>query len=187
MVLHEPSGYLYLSCSDPVSRTKWTPAVDIRKQARSGLETDFFAVIDTSVSLSHKKIKISNLPTEDPKWRGLNLVGLDVVESATEPNVLWVYVINHRPPFPPATAERDGADPAVEIFRTKLGSDTFEYVRTVEDPRYIITPNDIVGKSDGSGFWVSNDHGTRVGLVSMALCLSLPKSSNIVVLNSHFG
>jgi arylesterase / paraoxonase len=156
-----------------MSRTKWTPAVDIRNQARSGQETDFFAVVDTSASplspTSYKKIKISNLPTEDPKWRGLNLVGLDVVESTTEPDVLWVYVINHRPPFAPATAERDGSDPAIEIFRTKIGSDTFEYVRTVEDPQHIITPNDVVGKPDGSGFWVSNDHGARVGLVSTIL------------------
>jgi arylesterase / paraoxonase len=91
MILHEPSGYLYLSCSDPITRTKWTPALDIRNEPKSGVETDFFAVVDTSIPLSstsYKKIKISNPPTSDPKWRGLNLVGLDVVESATEPNVL---------------------------------------------------------------------------------------------------
>lgn len=120
---------------------------------------------------------MTGLPTEKPNWRGLNLVGLDVVESDTEKNVLWVYVINHRPPLPPATAKTHGADSSVEIFRTTAGSDTFEYVRTVDDPEYIVTPNDVVGLSDGSGFWVSNDHVTRVGLVSL-----LHISSNILVI-----
>ena len=142
--------------------------MDIRTQPKSPPETDYFALVDTSLPLSptsYKKVKISNLPTQDPRWRGLNLVGLDVVPSATEPDVLWVYVINHRPPFPPANAKKDGADSCVEIFRTVVGSDIFEHVRTVEDPRYIIAPNDVIGTSDGSGFWVSNDHAVRVGLV----------------------
>ncbi|KIM28327.1 hypothetical protein M408DRAFT_329432 [Serendipita vermifera MAFF 305830] len=167
MILHKPSGNLYMSCSDPITRTQWTPAVHIRKQPKALPDMDHFAIVDTNLPLSstsYKKIKLSGLPTSDPKWRGLNLCGLDVVASETDPNLLWVYVINHRPPLSPATAQRDGADSSVEIFRTTVGSGTFEYVRTVEDPEHIITPNDLVGKPDGSGFWVSNDHAVRVGI-----------------------
>lgn len=175
MVLHKPTGYLYMSCSDPVTRSRWTPAVHVRKQAKMLPDMDSFVIVDTSIPLSpnsYKRIKLSNLPTTDLKWRGLNLVGLDVVQSEADSSLLWVYVVNHRPPLPPATVD-DGADSSIEIFRTSVGSDTFEYVRTVEDSRYIITPNDVIGKSDGSGFWVSNDHSVRVGLVSSFLLTSL--------------
>lgn len=166
MVLHRPSGMLYMSCSTPISRTKWCPTVDNLDTPKPPTDPDGFAIVDTSQPLSSasfKRVTLKGLPIDDPTWRGLNLVGLDVVESSIEPNVLWVYVINHRPPLPPKTPKTDGADSCVEIFRTTVGSDEFIHVRTVEDAEHIVTPNDVVGQPDGSGFWVSNDHIARVG------------------------
>ncbi|KAG8821205.1 hypothetical protein FRC19_011333 [Serendipita sp. 401] len=167
MVLHKGSGLLYLSCSTIQSRTLWCPAVDHLAKAKPVSDMDYFAIVDTSKPLSPSAVtipKITGLPTHDPTFRGLNFVGLDVVESSTEPGHLWVYVINHRPPLPPLKAQTYGADSCVEIFKTKIGSDTLEHVRTIEDPEHLVTPNDIVGKDDGSGFWVTNDHVVRVGL-----------------------
>jgi len=51
----------------------------------------------------------------------------------------------------------------VEIFKTRIGSDVLEHVRTVRD-EHVVTPNDLVGRSDGKGFWVSNDRAMKVGL-----------------------
>lgn len=170
MVLHRPAGLIYAACSDPFSRSQWTPSLTRLYKPKSPPEMDSFAAIDITVPLhssSIKHLKLANLPTHRTGWRGLNLVGLDVVESETEAGLLWVYVINHRPPIAPLEANTYGADSSVEIFRTTVGDDTLHYVRTIEDEQHIVTPNDVIGLSDGSGFWVSNDHSARTGIVSI--------------------
>lgn len=95
---------------------------------------------------------------------------MDVVRSTVpgEEDFAWVYAINHRPPEPATDAHMVGADSVVEIFKTKIGSDVLEHVRTVRD-ELVVTPNELVGRSDGNGFWVSNDHAVKVGLVSISL------------------
>jgi arylesterase/paraoxonase len=172
MVLHRASSLIYASCSDPESRVRWQPSLNRLSKPKVPPESDFFAIIDTALPLSTdsiKRVNLVGLPTDRPDWRGLNFVGLDVVDSDTKKDVLWIYVINHRPSLPPAESKSHGADSSVEVFKTTVGSDTFEYVRTVEDSEYIMTPNDVVGLPDGSGFWISNDHSIRVGIVRMLL------------------
>jgi arylesterase/paraoxonase len=180
LVLHPSSGNLYLACSTPESRVKWTPALDRLEKPRlpTDPEQDYVAILDTSLPLSsqsYRKMRLTNLPLTDPKWRGINIHGMDVVDSDTEPNVLWVYLINHRPPLPPSTPA-EGADSCVEIFKTTVGGDSLEYVRTIEGPEFLITPNDVVGQPDGEGFWTSNDHTAKVGLVS-----SIPQEVNQII------
>ena len=85
-----------------------------------------------------------------------------------EEDVVWVYAVNHRPPEPAADVRKVGADSVVEIFKTRIGSDVLEHVKTVRD-KLVVTPNDLVGRPDGKGFWVSNDHSVKVGLVRILL------------------
>jgi arylesterase/paraoxonase len=111
---------------------------------------------------------MTNLPLD---WKGYHAHGMDVVRSTVpgEEDVAWVYAINHRPPEPPTDAPKVGADSVVEIFKTKIGSDVLKHVRTVRDYEHVVTPNELVGRPDGKGFWVSNDHKVKVGLVSIPL------------------
>lgn len=152
MVLLENTSNLYLSCSTPAARKNWAPALGRHVQARLPPDSDYFAIVDFNwppIRSSHiSKVKLENLPTGGT-WRGLNLVGLDVVASRDDPETIWVYAINHRPPLPPLNATLVGADSCVEIFKTKKGTDVFTYVRTIEDPEHLITPNDVVGRDDG--------------------------------------
>ncbi|KAG8750658.1 hypothetical protein FRC12_012770 [Ceratobasidium sp. 428] len=90
---------------------------------------------------------------------------MDVVPDEHDANLLWVYLVNHRPPLDPAVdAAKVGADSAIEIFKTQVGSSTMEWVKTVEDPSIIVTPNDILGGSNGQEFWFTNDNSVKVGL-----------------------
>jgi arylesterase / paraoxonase len=109
-------------------------------------------------------MEMTNLPVD---WKGYHAHGMDVVRSTLpgEEDTAWVYAVNHRPPESAADARKVGADSVVEIFKTRIGSDVLEHVRTVRD-EHVVTPNDLVGRSDGKGFWVSNDRAMKVGLVS---------------------
>ncbi|CAE6435371.1 unnamed protein product [Rhizoctonia solani] len=98
--------------------------------------------------------------------RGLNLHGMDIVTDEVDSNILWVYLINHRPPLDPlADTYRVGADPAIEVFKTSLGSSTIEWTRTLEDSSIIVSPNDVVGGADGKEAWFTNDRRARTGTV----------------------
>ena len=100
--------------------------------------------------------------------RGLNLHGMDIVPDETDPRVLWIYLVNHRPQLDSA---HKGADSVIEIFKTHSGADYVEWVETVSDVRVMVTPNDIVGGSNGNEFWFTNDNGVKVGLVSFSHCI----------------
>ena len=91
---------------------------------------------------------------------------MDVVPDENDPDLLWVYLVNHRPPLDPSVDVASvGADSAVEIFKTRLGANTLEWVTTVEDPSIMVTPNDVMGGSNGQEFWVTNDSASKVGVV----------------------
>lgn len=114
--------------------------------------TDSIAVYD------HKKGTLKRLTLEgfnDP--RGLHLHGMDVVTSRTDPSLLWVYVINHRPQLKAGTEYEFGADEAIEVFKTTPGGDSLVHVRTFDDPSVLITPNDVTGSADGKSFYFTND------------------------------
>lgn len=121
---------------------------------------DYVAIYDIATSkVTH--LEVSPHPNAH---RGLSLHGMDVVRSSSDPNSLYVYLVNHRPPLV-GRAEEIGADSTVEIFSLEDGTFLLKHVATVEDP-IILTPNDVVGTSDGSSFWFTNDHGIKTGLVS---------------------
>jgi arylesterase/paraoxonase len=115
---------------------------------------------------SRKVTKLEVLGFAEP--RGLNLHGMDVVPDEHDPELLWVYLVNHRPPMDPTVdATEAGADSAIEIFTTRLGSNSIAWVKTIEDSEVVVTPNDIIGGSNGQEFWFTNDHHAKLGMVSM--------------------
>ncbi|KAF8312468.1 calcium-dependent phosphotriesterase [Clavulina sp. PMI_390] len=128
----------------------------------SSPSNDYVATYDHSTK-AFTKLTISGFT--DP--RGLRLHGMDVVPSASSPNELWVYLVNHRP-HTGDKAGKDaefGADEAIEVFKTTVGSTVLTHVHTFEDPTasVIITPNDIAGSDDGQSLYFTNDHGLRTG------------------------
>ncbi|KAG8678488.1 hypothetical protein FRC08_017724, partial [Ceratobasidium sp. 394] len=122
---------------------------------------DYVATYDPSMR-TVTKLKVLNF-TEP---RGLSLHGMDVVPDEHDADLLWVYLVNHRPPLDPtADAAVVGADSAIEIFKTRVGTDTLEWVNTVEDPSVMVTPNDIMGGANGQEFWFTNDSPVKTGLM----------------------
>jgi arylesterase / paraoxonase len=98
--------------------------------------------------------------------RGYSSHGMDVVPSATNPNELFVYLINQRPPREEHRVQELFTDSSVEIFKTTVGSSILTHIRTVEDPAVFKSPNDVVGSSDGESFWFTNDGTHRRQFVS---------------------
>jgi hypothetical protein len=91
---------------------------------------------------------------------------MDVVPSSSDPTQLYVYLVNHRKPLGRQDAREVGADSSIEIFKTTIGGDTLTHLKTVEDP-IVLTPNDVVGSSDGRSFYFTNDHGSKTSYVSV--------------------
>lgn len=161
IILHPESGLLYLACSTPASRPQWAPPLD-RFNDTGASFADYVATYDP------RRSRITRLTVTDfpNSARGLSLHGMDVVPSASDPQLLYIYLVNHRAPIG-AKAVDVGADSVIEIFETRSGSGVMRHLRTVEH-EIISTPNDVVGNADGQSFWFTNDHGVnKVGLVSL--------------------
>ncbi|KAF8608962.1 calcium-dependent phosphotriesterase [Ceratobasidium sp. AG-I] len=163
LVIHS-SGLVYLACAaSPWIRTQWMPAMDNFNATalRDNSSTDYVATYDPR---SRVVTKLVTAGLADP--RGLNVHGMDVVVDERDQTLLWIYLVNHRPPLDPSVdAERLGADSVVEIFKTHVGANLMEWVATVDDPKIMVTPNDIVGGSNGQEFWFTNDHDRKRGLM----------------------
>lgn len=156
MVLHQPTGILYLACSTPQSRMQWTPAISLLNA--SGSSVDYIATYDPKNS-KITRFKISGLP------EGISVHGMDVVPSASSSKDLFVYLVNHRPPVDKDPV-KFGANSTIEIFKTRVGASTLTHLHTVHSP-VIISPNDLVGSSDGKSFYFTNDAGAKTGFVSI--------------------
>ncbi|PPQ78885.1 hypothetical protein CVT24_012272 [Panaeolus cyanescens] len=162
IVLHQPTGILYLACSTPQSRVHWTPAVS-RLNATGASRTDYVATYDPATK------KITKLIPEDltpeVERRGFSLHGMDVVpaDGSKDGKDLYVYLVNHRAPLV-GDAKEVGADSVIQVFKIRIGDNVMRYVATVEHD-VIITPNDIVGGRDGKSFWFTNDHIAKVGII----------------------
>jgi len=155
IVLHQLSGILYLACSTPSSRVQWLPAMN-RFNATGQPGPDYVATYNPRTS-TVSRLDVTNLPS-----RGFSSHGMDVVPSSSNPNELFLYLVNHRTPAGGKNVWVVGADSSIEIFKTTVGSQTMVHHATIEDP-LIITPNDVVGSPDGKSFHVTNDYGTKVG------------------------
>ncbi|KAG9103591.1 hypothetical protein FRC06_009725 [Ceratobasidium sp. 370] len=162
LVIH-PSGLVYLACASSTwSRVDWAPAMEALNASavRAKTEQDYIATYDPR---SRAVTKLDLWGFSDP--RGLNVHGMDVVPDERDPDMLWVYVVNHRPPLDPTVdASKVGADSVIEIFKARVGANWVEWVKTVGDSSVIITPNDVLGAANGEEFWFTNDHHVKVGL-----------------------
>ena len=158
LVIHQPTGAVYLACSIPASRPFWLPAVG-RLNESAASRDDYVAIYDPDAA-GVTRLKLSNFDTD----RGLSVHGMDVVPDVADPDHLFVYLVNHRAPPNGQSAKLVGADSVVEIFETSVGSAVLSHIKTVEHPA-IITPNDVVGYADGKSFYVTNDHGEKTGFV----------------------
>ncbi|KAJ7579296.1 hypothetical protein C8J56DRAFT_965373 [Mycena floridula] len=154
IVLHEPSGLLYLACSSIESRLGFIPAVSQYNKERHFLNVDYVATYDHSTS-KVQRLSLKNFPLDAT----LGTHGMDVVTSSSNPKKLFVYLVNHRINGDPTLV---GADSVIEIFETAIGSDTLNHIRTIRDP-LILTPNDVVGSPDGKSFYFTNDCASKTG------------------------
>ncbi|KDQ15281.1 hypothetical protein BOTBODRAFT_31939 [Botryobasidium botryosum FD-172 SS1] len=180
LVLHSPSGHVYMACSTLESRMNWLP-YHMALNASGRSTTDHVAIYDpTSEKIIHTRLEGFS------DARGINVHGMDVVPSKFDKNELFVYLVNHRPPVEEAKARVYGADSVIEIFNTKVGSDVLTHVKTVEDP-LIDTPNDVVGSSDGKSFYFTNDHSTKTGLMRVVHAYLSSRVTNVAYCHVDAG
>ncbi|KAJ4483328.1 hypothetical protein J3R30DRAFT_3655674 [Lentinula aciculospora] len=156
IVLHQPSGLLYLACSTPESRLVWTPAMG-QLNAKERSNGDYVATYDpTTSTITH--LQLENFISDQP----ISVHGMDVVTSASNANELFVYLINHRAPPAGQDPKKVGADSVIEVFKTTVFADRLVHMETVRDPAMIISPNDVSGQADGKGFYFTNDHSSKI-------------------------
>lgn len=162
LVLHEPTGLVYAACSTPTTRQNWTPAILLYNTTE--LPNDnYIATFDPHTGkVTH--LTLSGFDTS----HGFYVHGMDVIPSVSDPNDLYVYIVNHRP-FPGKNAHDVGADSVVEIFQTKSGSHVMTHLQTVENNAVLISPNDIIGSPDGKSFHFTNDRNVKTLSVSRFL------------------
>ena len=173
IILHEPSGVLFLSCTPPTRHSQWHPYAG--GYNTSAADTGYVATYDPC---SKKVTKLTATGSKSP--RGLSPFCMDIVPSTRNPLEFTIYLINMRPPsvgletnLPPGIrdeiasvrAKRRGPDPSVEVFRYFLGSDTMQHIATWADEEIMIFPSDVVGLPDGEGFWFTNMYPSRAGAV----------------------
>ncbi|KAI9572177.1 hypothetical protein HD554DRAFT_2015273 [Boletus coccyginus] len=166
LVLHQPTGLVYLACSTPHSRSHWMPTLD-RLNASGRSEVDYVATYDPLTDSINRLTFSGPLPSG-----GISLHGMDVVPSVDDRSVLYVYLVNHREPKS-ADARKVGADSVIEVFRTHIESNTLEHVRTFQDPAVVVTPNDVVGSPDGKSVHFTNDHKYKTGFRRVVGLLAL--------------
>ena len=132
---------------------------------------DRLAILDTrgpgNIEERIKWITASNFPGINGDGT-FNLHGFDIRADPNTDN-LRILLINHRPPFDPVTGEAldpkvVGANSTVELFQTKVGSETMKHVRTYAD-ELIQTPNNVAWVNDHA-FVFTNDHSAKTGFVS---------------------
>ena len=95
--------------------------------------------------------------------------GIDIWSSKEDPNVVFIYAVNHVPNLEyyekkaagTLTAEDNKARSRIEIFKHTIGSSEADHVQTISHP-LIRTPNDILATSPTT-FYVTNDHYYREG------------------------
>ncbi|KAH8107861.1 hypothetical protein BXZ70DRAFT_17235 [Cristinia sonorae] len=180
-IVHVPeSGLLYLACSRISQRPYWLPAITHLNASGIPLD-DHVATYDITTG------KVTRLQVEDypNASRGLYVHGMDVVPAASDPSLLYVYMVNHRVPLEgdPAVV---GADSSIEIFSTKTGSSKLKHVATIDDP-VIVTPNDVVGYPDGKSFYFTNDHAVKTGFYRQLELIFNLTSTSVGYCHTHDG
>jgi hypothetical protein len=166
IVLHQRTGILYLACSTPYSRTQWSLlASQFNVSGRS--HDDYVATYDPKNSRI-TRLALSGLP------QGLSVHGMDVVPSDANSKDLFVYLVNHQPPVGKDPV-KFGANSTIEIFKTRVGASTLTHLHTVHDP-VLVTPNDIVGSSDGKSFYFTNTISAKASYMKLVVNTLLRRS-----------
>lgn len=157
------SGVMYLACAGTIeSRITWMPTLDALNATalRSKSTPDYLATYNLRTG-EITKLDVRGLT--DP--RGLNLHGMDVVPDESDPETLWIYLVNHRPHLDLSLEHTySGANSVIEVFKSRIGANHIDWVQTVEDQDVMVTPNDIVGGANGQEFWFTNDNGAKTGI-----------------------
>jgi len=169
MVQHRPSGLLYLACSTPASRKFWEPSTNRLNMSARSLQ-DYVATYDP-VTGKITRLKLIGFPSLVP----LALHGMDVVPTEADASELFVYLVNHRPPTDDPW--KVGANSTIEVFKTRVNSPVLNYMKTIDDPTVIITPNDIIGDGHGA-FYFTNDNRSKRGIRrTLDVLFRLPRAS----------
>jgi hypothetical protein len=160
-----------MACADPAARWAYFPYFLHWKRDLT-LPKDFIAFYNPT---THKTTKLAFENT----YEGFEYIshGMDVVQSGSDPNTLFVYLVNHRPQRCAQQGKEPelGADSVIELFKTTVGGNSLVHVKTFKDS-VIYTPNDITGSPDGDSFFFTNDSPSRTNAVSTIPSFSYPVS-----------
>lgn len=176
--LHQPSGQLFLACSEPDRRILWLPAALYLNPA--GASQDYVAIYDPKTT-KITKLKLSGV---DDGF-DFSSHGMDVVPSASNPSELFVYLVNHRPPKG-LDARQWGADSVLEIFKHKIGDDKLTHIKTIQSS-LMIAPNDVVGSDDGTSLYFTNDNGQKTGIKRQIGVFLKRKATSVVYCHIQEG
>lgn len=167
MWMHQPSGLLYLACSDIKGRMAWTPAIDAL-DVSGRPNNDHIAIVETRgngpIAKRITRVKPAGFTGT------LNLHGISVWEvpakSAELKPTLRIFLNNHRPPIDPVTktvmdATKVGANSTFELFETTLGEAKMRHLHTYVGDA-IRTPNRPAAVGPDS-FVFTNDHSVKTG------------------------
>lgn len=95
--------------------------------------------------------------------------GIDIINSPTDPSLLYIFAINHLPnpeyvadlAAGASTSSIPAARSQIELFEHTLGTTSVTHLRSILSP-LITTPNDIHA-TNATSFYVTNDHYYRGG------------------------
>ncbi|KAF8329845.1 uncharacterized protein EI90DRAFT_2973517 [Cantharellus anzutake] len=152
IVVHHSSGLVYMACGTLDTRWKWAPFFQVFEEPRT---KDVITIYDPTANT------LRPIRHDLKDFRGLNVHGMDVVQSSDNPKTLYIYLVNHRPQLR-RNEHAVGADSTIELFKTEAGSERMKHIKTFHDPKIILTPNDVAGSPDGKSFYFTNDHSSRV-------------------------
>ncbi|KAJ2996507.1 hypothetical protein NUW58_g955 [Xylaria curta] len=158
---HVPSGMLYTACvGDLEIARNWNPGADALvhpdKKAWGSI-----VVIDPKASNTLKSQKLSLENFEGP----LATHGIGLYSAPSDPNVVYIYAINHlpNPKYARSSETEEKAASQVELFVHTVGSDKAQHLRSITHP-LVRTPNDLLAISENE-FLVTNDHYYREGMM----------------------
>ncbi|KAH8598160.1 hypothetical protein B0O99DRAFT_506527 [Bisporella sp. PMI_857] len=167
MWLHQPTGNLYLACSNSQSTTQWLPAIGKLNASGRSL-VDRMAVLDTRgpgpLSSRLKWLKADQFSGTNGDGT-FNVQGFDI-RAHRHSDVLRILLVNNRPPIDPNTgvvldASKVGANSTIEQFQTTVGSEIMHHVRTYSN-EVIATPNRVQWVTDHS-FVFTNSYNVKTG------------------------
>jgi len=159
IVVHGSSGHVYMACGSIDTRRKWMPYFETFNEPSLN---DYVTYYDPTTE------RLQPVRHDLKDVRGLNVHGMDVVQSSEDPKTLYIYMVNHRPQLR-RNEHVAGADSTIELFKTEVGSESMRHIKSFHHPDIILTPNDIAGSPDGKSFFFTNDFPTRTNSWQRAL------------------